>query len=71
MKTNENNNDDINQNFKMNMLGLQARPKIMATGAEAFGAKITGVLEGDFLGVSQADSRMLRLRHGYLNMNGK
>jgi len=62
------NNNDINQNFQMNMLGLQARPKIMATGAKAFGAKITGVIEGDFLGVSQADSRSLRLRHGYLNM---
>jgi hypothetical protein len=62
------NNNDLNQNFTMNMLGLQARPKIMATGAKAFGAKITGVIEGDFLGVSQADSRMLRLRHGYLNM---
>ncbi len=62
------NNNDINQNFQLNMLGLQARPRIIATGAKAFGAQITGVLEGDFLGVSQADSRMLRLRHGYLNM---
>ena len=62
------NNNDINQNFQLNMLGLQARPRIIATGAKAFGAQITGVLEGDFLGVSQADSRSLRLRHGYLNM---
>ncbi len=62
------NNHDINQNFQLNMLGLQARPRIVATGANAFGAKVTGVLEGDFLGVSQADSRMLRLRHGYLNL---
>ncbi|MCK5028692.1 MAG: hypothetical protein KAR57_03600 [Bacteroidales bacterium] len=62
------NNNDLNQNFQLNMLGLQARPKIVATGPNAFGAKTTGVLEGDFLGVSQADSRMLRLRHGYLNL---
>jgi hypothetical protein len=62
------NGDDINSNFKLNMLGLQARPTIKAVGPNAFGAKVTGVLEGDFLGVSQADSRMLRLRHGFLNL---
>ncbi|MFC2103988.1 hypothetical protein ACFLS4_01385 [Bacteroidota bacterium] len=62
------NDDDINKNLSLNMLGLQARPKIIATGLSAFGAEVTGVLEGDFLGVSQADSRMLRLRHGFLNL---
>lgn len=62
------NGDDLNNNFKLNMLGLQARPTIKAVGPNAFGAKVTGVLEGDFLGVSQADSRMLRLRHGFLNL---
>lgn len=63
------NGDDINNNFQLNMLGLQARPRISAVGPNAFGAKVTGVLEGDFLGVSQADSRMLRLRHGFLKLN--
>ncbi|MDA3953047.1 MAG: hypothetical protein PF485_05340 [Bacteroidales bacterium] len=62
------NGNDINNNYTLNMLGLQARPRISATGPNAFGAKVTGVLEGDFLGVSQADSRMLRLRHGFLNL---
>lgn len=62
------NGDDVNNNFKLNMLGLQARTKLTAVGPDAFGAKVTGVLEGDFLGVSQADSRMLRLRHGFLNL---
>ncbi len=62
------NGDDINNNFQLNMLGLQARPRISAVGPNAFGAKVTGVLEGDFLGVTQADSRMLRLRHGFLNL---
>ncbi|MFC2096425.1 hypothetical protein ACFLQ3_01845 [Bacteroidota bacterium] len=63
------NGDDLNSNMKLNMLGLQARPTIKATGPNAFGAKVSGVLEGDFLGVSQADSRMLRLRHGFLKLN--
>lgn len=62
------NGDDINKNFKLNMLGLQARTRLTAVGPNAFGAKVTGVIEGDFLGVSQADSRMLRLRHGFLNL---
>jgi hypothetical protein len=62
------NGDDINRNFQLNMLGLQARPRITAIGPNAFGAEVTGVLEGDFLGVSQADARMFRLRHGFLNL---
>ncbi len=62
------NGDDINNNFQLNMLGLQARPRISAVGPNAFGAEVTGVIEGDFLGISQADTRMFRLRHGFLNL---
>ena len=62
------NGNDINNNFRLNMLGLQARPRITAIGPNAFGAEVTGVLEGDFLGISQNDVRMLRLRHGFLNL---
>ncbi len=63
------NGDDLNKNLSLNMLGLQARPKISAIGPNAFGAKVSGVLEGDFLGISQNDTRMLRLRHGFLKLN--
>lgn len=62
------NGDDLNKNFTLNMLGLQARPKVSASGLKAFGADVSAVLEGDFLGISQNDARMLRLRHGFLNM---
>lgn len=60
--------EDINKNINLNMLGLQARPKIVAKGVKAFGADVSGVLEGDFLGISQNDTRMLRLRHGFVNL---
>jgi len=63
------NGDDLNKNLSLNMLGLQARPTIKAIGPNAFGAKVSGVLEGDFLGISQNDTRMLRLRHGFLKLN--
>ncbi len=62
------NGDDLNKNFQLNMLGLQARPRITAIGPKAFGAQVSGVLEGDFLGVTESDARMLRLRHGFLNL---
>lgn len=60
---------DLNRNLNLNMLGLQARPKISATGMKAFGADVVGVIEGDFLGTGPDYSRMLRLRHGFLSLN--
>jgi len=60
--------EDINKNININMLGLQARPRIAAKGIKAFGADVSGVLEGDFLGISQNDTRMLRLRHGFVSL---
>lgn len=60
---------DLNRNMNLNMLGLQARPKITATGMKAFGADVVGVIEGDFLGTGPDYSRMLRLRHGFFSLN--
>ena len=60
---------DLNKNINLNMLGLQTRPKITASGMTAFGADVVGVIEGDFLGTGQDFSRMLRLRHGFFSLN--
>lgn len=60
---------DINRNSQFQMLALQSRAKITASGLSAFGASVKGVIEGDFLGTSQGNTRMLRLRHAFVQMD--
>lgn len=63
------NGDDLNKNFQTQMLSLQSRARLTASGIEAFGAKASGVIEGDFLGTDQNYARMLRLRHAFIKMD--
>jgi len=63
------NGDDINKNFQSQMLSIQSRARLTASGLTAFGAKTSGVIEGDFLGTAQAYTRLLRLRHAFIKMD--
>lgn len=63
------NGDDINQKLQFQMLSLQSRLKFAATGPDAFGAKTSAVIEGDFLGISQADVRQLRIRNAFMKLD--
>jgi hypothetical protein len=62
---------DINAKPGFNFLAIQSNLSVGLSGPEAFGAKISGLIEGDFFGQSNADVNMLRLRHAYIKMQWK
>jgi hypothetical protein len=63
------NGDDINENLQFRMLSIQSRLKFSSTGPDAFGAKTSAVIEGDFLGISQNDVRQIRLRNAFMKLD--
>lgn len=62
------NGKDINAKPCVNFSAITARLTGVISGPDAFGAKTSGVIEGDFSGVSNADVNGLRLRHAYGKM---
>ncbi len=63
------NGKDINDGFNTNFLPVQSQLSGKITGPDVFGAKTSGVLEGDFFGTTNADINLLRLRHAYMKIN--
>ncbi len=63
------NGDDINAASSFNMLSIQTRLMGKITGPDAFGAKTSGLIEGEFFGTSDGDTSGFRLRHGYVKLN--
>lgn len=57
--------NDINANPSFHILGIQTRVKIDFSGPDAFGAKLSGVIESEFFGTSDADMNGFRLRHAF------
>ncbi|MFZ1729101.1 MAG: hypothetical protein WBQ23_06965 [Bacteroidota bacterium] len=57
------NGDDLNASPSFNMLSIQTRVNAKITGPDAFGAKASGVIEGEFFGTSDADVNGFRMRH--------
>jgi len=47
---------------------FQTRLFVQGTGAEAFGAQVTGHVEGDFFGSSNANLSTFRLRHAFVRL---
>jgi hypothetical protein len=63
------NGDDINKAAQSNFLAVTSRLGVKVKGPNVWGAKTTGVLEGDFFGNFEGSSiGLLRLRHGYVNL---
>lgn len=60
---------DINDRSNMNMLSLQSRILGRVTAPDTFGAKTSGLIEGEFFGHSDPDINGFRLRHAYLRLN--
>ena len=63
--------DGIDRNGapSFNFLALQSRLGVKIEGAEAFGAKISGKIEGDFFAQANDNINLFRLRHAYLKLN--
>lgn len=65
------NGHDINANGSFNIIAIATRLTMSIKGPDAFGAKTSGVIEGDFTGVSNDDVNGLRLRLGYAILKWK
>ena len=66
------NNEDINAKSSFNILSIQSRLRVTATGPEVIGAKPSGVIEADFFGNENSgfsDVNGFRLRHAFVKLN--
>ncbi|NQT96507.1 MAG: hypothetical protein HQ562_02075 [Candidatus Marinimicrobia bacterium] len=61
--------DDVNDVNNINMVNFQTRVRINITAPEALGAKVTGLIEGDFFGASGGNEDELRLRHAIIKLD--
>lgn len=65
------NGDDINAAGASNFLSVVSRLGVKASGPDVWGAKVNGVLEGDFFGNTQQSIALFRLRHAYAKLEWK
>ncbi len=63
------NGDDINQFLQHESLALDTRMRAKITGPDAFGAKVTGLIEADWMGSGNSYVRMPRLRHAFVKLS--
>jgi hypothetical protein len=60
---------DYNKKSQLNILGILTRLGVRATGPDAFKAKTSAVIEGDFFGQADVNIGLFRLRHGYVKLD--
>lgn len=61
--------NDINARPTFNMLAIQSRLSGKITGPDAFGAKTSGLMEGDFFAQANDNINLFRMRHAYVKLN--
>ncbi|MFH0894217.1 MAG: hypothetical protein V2A54_07265 [Bacteroidota bacterium] len=62
---------DINEQPSANQVSMMSRLHGDIFGPDAFGAKASAVLEGDFTGPSNIENNAFRLRHAYIKLDWK
>ncbi len=60
---------DINAKSSYNFLAVQSRLTGKITGPDAFGAKTSGLIEGDFFAQANDNINLFRLRHALIKFN--
>jgi len=61
--------NDVNAEANFNILAIQTRLTGKISGPDAFGAKTSGLIEGEFFGTSDADASGFRLRHALIKFD--
>lgn len=61
--------NDINATPNFNILSIQSRITGRITGPDVFGAKTSGLIEGEFFGTANGDVNGFRLRHAFVKLN--
>ncbi len=59
---------DLNGDPVFNFSAITSRTALHLEGPETFGARLTGLIEADFSGVTNADINGFRLRHAYMHL---
>jgi len=62
------NGDDINAKSNFNILSIQTRLRVLATGPDVLGAKTSSFVEGAFFGAINSDVNTFRLRHAFVKL---
>ncbi len=62
-------NSDINAKSNFNILSIQSRLTGKITAPDAFGAKTSGQIEGEFFGTTDGDINGFRLRHAFVKLD--
>lgn len=60
---------DINAKSNFNILSIQTRLLGKITAPDAFDAKTSGLIEGEFFGTSEGDANGFRLRHAFVKLD--
>jgi hypothetical protein len=63
------NDKDVNAKSSFNMLAVQSRLSGTIKGPDAFGAKTSGTIEGDFFAQANDNINLFRLRHAFLKLD--
>lgn len=63
--------NDLNAHSSFNFTAISTRANLKFFGPDAFGAKTTAFIEGDFTGISNATINTLRLRHAWIRFQWK
>lgn len=61
-------NEDINAKSNFNILNVQTRMRMLATGPDVFGAKSSAFIEGAFFGSAESNINTFRLRHAFVKL---
>jgi hypothetical protein len=65
----DDNGVDINGKTNFNFLAIQSRLAGKISGPDAFGAKTSALIEGDFFAQANANINLFRLRHAFMKLN--
>ena len=63
------NGKDINEGGVFNLASIRTRFNAKITGPDVLGAKTNGLIEADFIGMSNKNVNGVRLRHAYINLS--
>lgn len=61
--------NDIHAKSNFNMLAIQSRLSGKISGPDAFGAKTSGLIEGDFFAQANDNINLFRMRHAFVKLN--
>jgi hypothetical protein len=63
------NGDDINAKSSFNMINLHSRISLKLTAPDFLNAKVSGLIESDFVGTADDKAGLLRLTHAMIKLN--